>query len=96
MDLRQARTVRVTEPNPEPIADPAREMVFTGNVLLTLPPASRRIDELELAPALKHALRRAANQEQQFWYDHPIQIGVRAGGERGTLRAARVSPGLPV
>lgn len=94
-ELLQARTVRVTQPNPEPIINPAREIVFTGNVLLTPPPASKPIDDLELAPKVKRVLQRAASQEQQFWYDHPIQIGVEPEanevlyGLRGLAQAYR-------
>jgi hypothetical protein len=35
--LRARRTIRVTAANPNPIKDPAREILFTSNVLLTVP-----------------------------------------------------------
>src|SRR3989339_773256 len=42
--IRRLRRLRVTRPNPCPVTDPAREILFTSNLLLTLPPV--------LSPAL--------------------------------------------
>ncbi|MBW2061399.1 MAG: hypothetical protein JRI95_07535 [Deltaproteobacteria bacterium] len=74
--LRKKRTVTITELNPNPISDPAQEILFTSNVLLTLPPASKSQDELRLTDPLKKELLKVAREPQLFWYDHPIQIGV--------------------
>jgi hypothetical protein len=74
--LRATRTVTIATPNPLPILDPARELLFTSNVLLTTPSPSRPIEELPYPPDLLHELARAAAQPQAHWYDHPIQIGV--------------------
>lgn len=74
--LRQKRRVKITRTNPYPISDPAREIVFTSNVLLTLPPESKTIADLPLSERLKEALRAVSKEPQLYWYDHPIQIGV--------------------
>ena len=79
-DLRTRRTVRIGEPNPHPISDPAREILLTSNVLLTVPPASRPIDALPYPPELARDLAAAAAEPQHHWFDHPIQVGVEPAG----------------
>jgi len=74
--LRERRTVTVTELNPAPITDPARQLLLTSNVLLTIPPASRLQDDLPLSSDLKGKLLESAREGQLYWYDHPIQMGV--------------------
>jgi len=74
--LRERRRVKITQLNDSPISDPARQILFTSNVLLTLPVASKRPDQLGLSDHLTEQLRRACDEPQLFWYDHPIQIGV--------------------
>ncbi|MFC1896379.1 hypothetical protein ACFL0Q_06930 [Thermodesulfobacteriota bacterium] len=75
-DLRTKRTVNVTGLNRSPIKDPARQILFTSNVLLTIPPLSKPLDELPLSRTLKEKLTEISVEEQVYWYDHPIQIGV--------------------
>ena len=74
--LRERRKVKITQLNDGPISDPARQLLFTSNVLLTLPPAPKRLEQLGLSDHLTEQLRRAYDEPQLFWYDHPIQIGV--------------------
>lgn len=74
--LREKRRIRITEPNPNPLTDPGRELLFTSNVLLTIPAKGTRVEELDYSAALKSQIRRAIDEEQIYWYDHPIQIGV--------------------
>ena len=74
--LRQRRHVKITQLNTSPISHPTRQILFTSNVLLTLPAASTRPDQLGLSDHLTEQLRRACDEPQLFWYDHPIQIGV--------------------
>jgi hypothetical protein len=74
--LRQRRHVEITQLNNRPISHPTRQILFTSNVLLTLPAASIRLDQLGLGDHLSEQLRRACDEPQLFWYDHPIQIGV--------------------
>ena len=79
-DLRAARTVTVTRPAPDPMTRPARDVLFTSNVLLTLPATATDIEALPYAQALRDAITAAAREPQRFWYDHPIQIGVEPAG----------------
>ena len=73
--LRAKRSVRVTSLNIQPVSNPAQDILFTSNVLLTLPPASKSLDELPLSDFMKKELGRVAAEPQLFWYDHPVQIG---------------------
>ncbi len=75
--LREKRRIRITRLNPAPILDPAREILFTSNILLTTSPAipSKVIVDLSLPKILKDKLEEIRGEPQTYWYDHPIQIG---------------------
>lgn len=79
-NLRAARTVTVVAANPEPILDPGRQLLFTSNVLLTIPSATRPVEALPYPAELRRDLVTAADEPQAHWYDHPIQIGVEQAG----------------
>ena len=74
--LRNRRTVRLRQENPQPLTDPAAEILFTSNVLLTVPASSTPVDDLPFSDSLKHSLKSAQDEQQRYWFDHPIQIGV--------------------
>ena len=73
--LRERRAIRVTRRNPDPIRDPIREVVFSSNVLLTLPADPGTLERLNLDDSLKARIRAAGSERQLFFYDHPIHIG---------------------
>jgi len=75
-ELRKKRTVAITQLNETVITDPAREILFTSNVLLTIPRASQAVEALPVSEDLRRTLRLAKSEPQIYWYDHPIQIGV--------------------
>ena len=77
--LRGKRTVAITKLNPSPITNPAGQILFTSNILLTIPPASKSPDELHLNDRLKEELLEITREPQLYWYDHPIQAGVEPG-----------------
>jgi hypothetical protein len=93
--LRKKRAVNITLPNPKPIVDPAREILFSSNVLLTLPPKPQTCDHLPISKDLKKQVRRVSMEPQLYWYDHPIHIGVHPPqnellyGLRGLVDALR-------
>jgi len=74
--LRAKRAVTIATLNANPITDPARQMLFTSNVLLTLPAATKSPYELPVSPYLRQQLIQVSHEPQLYWYDHPIQIGV--------------------
>ena len=75
-DLRSKRMVTIKALNASPIKDPAREILFTSNVLLTIPSESVSLDQTDLSDHLKSKLSEISEESQIYWYDHPIQIGV--------------------
>jgi hypothetical protein len=74
--LRNRRRVRITALNPAPVTDPASEIIFTSNVLITLPPENIEIENLNLGNHVKEYLADIMKQEQMYWYDHPMEMGV--------------------
>ena len=76
-DLRTKRTVTITHLNPSPLEDPARQVLFTANVLLTLPSESIPLDQQTLNADLQAQVAPVMSEPQAYWYDHPIQIGVQ-------------------
>ncbi|MGR3219800.1 MAG: hypothetical protein ACUZ8H_08295 [Candidatus Anammoxibacter sp.] len=74
--LRKKRTVTITELNNKPLTDPVQQILFTSNILLTIPDASKSIKDLPFSRDLKDKLIKASEEQQLFWYDHPVQIGV--------------------
>jgi len=76
-ELRNRRKVSIRHLNPEPLSDPGRELLFTSNVLLTVPAASTSISELDYSDDLKEQIQQAIAEDQIYCYDHPIQIGVK-------------------
>jgi hypothetical protein len=74
--LRSNRRIRVTDMNPDPITEPASEILFTSNVLLTIPPEGAEKENHNLKKSVKDHLAEITREEQLYWYDHPIEIGV--------------------
>ncbi len=74
-DLRRKRMVSIEKLNPRPITRPDREIIFTSNVLLTVPlnvdQQNQHLDE-----TFKSVLREVCKERQKFWYDHPIPLGI--------------------
>jgi hypothetical protein len=76
--LRDRRTVRVDQLNPQPIADPITEILFTSNILLTLPSDLTAMDDLPFSPALCDQIKTIAEEQQKYWFDHPIPLDIQA------------------
>jgi hypothetical protein len=74
--LRAKRTVNLTELNTVPITDPARQILFTANVLLTICPPPQSHDQLPFSDHLKERIRKICCESQLYAYDHPIPLGV--------------------
>ncbi len=74
--LREKRKVKISKLNHSPITDPARGILFTSNILVTVPYVSKDIANLPVSSDIKQSLIQIVKEEQQYWYDHPIPIGV--------------------
>ncbi len=75
-DLRAKRTVTITKPNAKPIINPAQEILFTSNVLLTIPSELKSLNDLPVNNQLKRKLGKIMSEPQLFSYDHPISFGI--------------------
>ncbi len=73
--LRGKRLVRIVRPNPQPVRDPCREVLFTANALLTVPEVLTEQHRRTLGPELTRMVDSAMTEEQVFWYDHPVEVG---------------------
>ena len=73
--LRKKRSVKISDLNPSPVRNPAKELLFTSNILITVP-SSAEIDDLPVSDSLKEMLKQMKLEEQAYWYDHPIPVGV--------------------
>jgi hypothetical protein len=76
LNLRKKRTIKVTQLNTKPISDPAREVLFTSNVLFTIPMEDKNWNDLWVKNKIKKYLLAHREAPQLYWYDHPIPIGV--------------------
>ena len=74
--LRGNRKIEITNLNHKPVKNVPREVVFTSNALITIPPAGKKYKDLGIKPDLWNALEEVVQEDQVFWYDHPVQIGV--------------------
>ena len=74
--LRGQRRVHIHRPNPDPIHAPAREVLFMSNLLITLPSDPGEIQSFPYSESTRKQLDQAAQEDQLYWYDHPIRIGV--------------------
>ncbi len=88
-DLRAARTVTVARPAPDPLTDPAREVLFTSNVLLTIPSATTDVGALPYPRPLRDAIAGRRRRAAALLVRPPDPAGRRAGRQRAALRAAR-------
>lgn len=72
--LREKRKVTITTLNTHPITNPAQELLFTSNMLITIPDNREQITRY--SSSLQRQLQQAMDEKQQYWYDHPIPIGI--------------------
>ncbi len=74
--LRQKRAVQITNLNTHPISNPSEQILFTSNILVTIPLGEWHIDKLNLSLNIKDSLKHIQNEKQKYWYDHPIPLGI--------------------
>jgi hypothetical protein len=73
--LRKKRRITIEEMNPRPLEEPAKELLFTSNVLLTTP-LTRDLDTLPISESVKQKAADVLHEKQRYWYDHPIPLGI--------------------
>jgi len=73
--IKDKRSVVIDKLNPDSINSVTDEMTFTSNVLLTVPHHAADLATLDLPDEIKDALPPIMEEEQLYWFDHPVQIG---------------------
>lgn len=73
-ELRKKREVTLSSLNTNPLTSPGGELLFTSNALLTVP--VKPLDALDISAELKEKLQPVCREEQRYWYDHPIPVGI--------------------
>ena len=69
--IRRRRALAEIDPSPRPLADPATELLFTTNALISPPldPSSPNVP-----PAFRRDAKRFTEARQNYWYDHPVPL----------------------
>lgn len=73
-DLLHRRMVKIQQKNQQPIDNPARQILFTSNVLLRPP---LEVNE-KLSPKILQVVKANQSEPQKYWYDHPIPLDAPA------------------
>ncbi len=74
--LRRSRRIDVHKLVDDPIDDVPDQIVFTSNVLLSPPVPNRDSDANEEVKTIVQGADEVNKESQQYWYDHPIPIGI--------------------
>jgi len=75
-ELRKKRAIKITQLNPQPITDPTEQILFTSNILATIPLEDWEVNELNMSSNIRKSLRKIQHEKQRYWYDHPIPLGI--------------------
>lgn len=76
--IQQARTLTDLTLDQAVISNVAQQVLFTSNVLLGVPLEGDDVSHLDLGEEFHRVLHTAQRQPQEYWYDHPIPVGISA------------------
>ena len=68
-EIREQRRLKIKKLNDDQLENPFKELLFTSNILLTMP-----ADFEQIEPAFREKLDE--DEKQQYFYDHPIPLDV--------------------
>lgn len=73
--LRKKRAVKIIKPSPDSrrIKNPARQLLMTSNLLLTIP---LKEDIPGISGRFIKEVKSILKERQKYWYDHPIPLGI--------------------
>lgn len=93
--LREKRIVNIEELAKDPITNPADEIIFTSNVLLSPPDSVATNSDLpEESAAIIEGARQAGKEDQLYWYDHPIPVGTAIANDEAMYGLAGLADTL--
>jgi len=73
--LQKKRTLVIKEKNKSPLTDIPKELLFTSNVLLTLPLNRKKLND-KFDDNFYQKILPVYKERQLFWYDHPIPLDI--------------------
>ena len=76
--IKTVRTVRQIKKSHSAIYNVANELLLTSNVLLSIPLEGDDTSHIKLDDSFHEVLKNAQEEEQEYWYDHPIPVGISA------------------
>jgi hypothetical protein len=74
--LRNKRQIQIDKTNKSKPINPANNLLFTSNILLTIPLKSLANSNSQNSDDFSQELEQIRLEQQKFWYDHPIPIGI--------------------
>ena len=75
-ELRRRRKIKISRLNSSPVSDPSKEIIFTSNFILTVPVSEEMLEKSKLSDELKNQIKSIMNDRQDYWFDHPVPIGI--------------------
>ncbi len=95
--LRDSRIIRIEKLAESPVKHPAKEILFTSNVLLS-PPVQTVLNGIKTADEnienVIHGSAKAGEEKQKYWYDHPIPIGTACENDEAVYGLAGLAQAL--
>jgi hypothetical protein len=76
--IQTKRTISNLEKGSQAITDVADQLLLTSNVLLGIPLEGDGVEHIKLDERFHQTLAKAQAEEQEYWYDHPIPVGISA------------------
>jgi hypothetical protein len=76
--IQTVRTITQISKTQAVISDVAEQLLLTSNVLLSVPFAEDDISHIKLDNTFHKVIKDAQQENQEYWYDHPIPVGIDA------------------
>lgn len=93
--LREKRIVNIEKLAEDPVTNPADEIIFTSNVLLSPPDAGAPDSDLpDKTAMIIEGARQAGKENQLYWYDHPIPVGTAIANDEAMYGLAGLADTL--
>ncbi len=74
--IQAKRTITQLENASQAITNVADQLLLTSNVLLGIPLKGDSVEHIKLSEKFHQTLAKAQAEDQEYWYDHPIPVGI--------------------
>lgn len=76
--IQTARTLNEIQKPRNLLSNVAEQLLVTSNILLTVPLENDDIQHIDLGKPFHQSVQLAQQEQQEYWYDHPIPVGIHA------------------